>query len=158
MEMKHYTIGILFDDDYDPNSFRKVAVIEKNRPEWQKGLYNFPGGHVEENESSLDCVIREFREEAFVTTDRFDWRHIGKIRNADLYDLDIFTARYDHDKHGPLSTQTDEQVYWKDVRKVLEYDGLYISNVPWLVLFAKNYWKQGNADQLKFGTFEYSNE
>lgn len=61
--MRRYTIGIMLDDDMMPGSYRRVALIKKERPEWQKGLYNFPGGHVEEGEGSLPCVIREFMEE-----------------------------------------------------------------------------------------------
>jgi 8-oxo-dGTP pyrophosphatase MutT (NUDIX family) len=41
----------------------KVLVIHKDRPEWQKGRINLPGGHVEQGESHQDAALREFVEE-----------------------------------------------------------------------------------------------
>jgi 8-oxo-dGTP pyrophosphatase MutT (NUDIX family) len=59
----NYTIGIYFTDD-----LRRVALILKNRPIWQNGKYNFPGGHLERSEGLAKCVAREFLEECGVHT------------------------------------------------------------------------------------------
>lgn len=59
--MKKYTIGALFTPD-----FRRVLLIQKSRPEWQKGKLNLPGGHIEDDEDGPLCVAREFEEEAGV--------------------------------------------------------------------------------------------
>lgn len=40
-----------------------VVLIEKQCPEWQKGLLNGVGGHIEEGEMPLGAMCREFQEE-----------------------------------------------------------------------------------------------
>lgn len=42
--MKNYTIGIYFDQD-----LKNVVLILKNRPDWKKNKWNFPGGKIEPN-------------------------------------------------------------------------------------------------------------
>ena len=46
---------------YNKNRF---ILVEKNRPEWQKGKLNLVGGKMEENDKSIiDAAIRELKEE-----------------------------------------------------------------------------------------------
>jgi 8-oxo-dGTP pyrophosphatase MutT (NUDIX family) len=40
-----------------------VLVIHKNRPDWQKGKINLPGGHMEKGETPEVAAIRELKEE-----------------------------------------------------------------------------------------------
>ena len=148
-----YTIGILF-----RNNFSEVALILKNRPKWQAGKYNFPGGHVEENEDFNDCVRREFKEECNIISRRSDWSHIGKIFNiipdinsSENYTLEILTSIYRSDM-GELKTMEDQEVEWFKCNELPEN---IISNLIWLIPFAKNWLLQGNIDRLVFGTFEY---
>ena len=144
--MKNYTIGIYFDC-----YLKRIALILKNRPDWQAGKFNFPGGHIELNEPSNNCVIREFKEECGINTTYDDWKHIGRIINKEHYVVEIFTAIQDVE-HGEITTMEDQKVTWIDIDKLPEN---IISNLFWLIPFALNYWKQGNADHLKFGTFDY---
>lgn len=54
-----YVAGFLFSKDG-----ANVALIEKSKPEWQKDKLNGIGGKIEDNESSLQAMQREFKEEA----------------------------------------------------------------------------------------------
>ncbi|MEK6829038.1 MAG: NUDIX domain-containing protein [Nanoarchaeota archaeon] len=63
---KIYVAGFLFSKDGD-----LVALVEKNRPDWQKGKLNAIGGKVEDGEDPLSAMQREFKEEAGV--DIRDW-------------------------------------------------------------------------------------
>ena len=56
--MTEYVVGFLFNPEMD-----KVVLIEKNRPEWQKGFLNGVGGHIEEGEDPYFTMRREFVEE-----------------------------------------------------------------------------------------------
>lgn len=144
--MKHYTIGILFDV-----SKENVLLLRKTKPDWQKGKLNFPGGHVEEGESTLNCIIREFKEETDL--DIPDWQYIGCIINYSSYTCDIFTAVH-RPEYGQYKTMTDEPVGMYPIDNLCHPDTI-IANVQWLTYFALNIIQQGNADHLKFGAFSY---
>ena len=45
------------------NSHGKVLLAHNNY------TYQFPGGHVEENEDANDCIIREIKEETGISLD-----------------------------------------------------------------------------------------
>lgn len=143
--MKKYTIGIVFNPD-----LTCTMLIQKNRPKWQEGRLNFPGGHIEENENSFDCVSREFKEECDVDISPSDWKYIGRIKNTNDYYVDILTAIVP-DSTTPQSL-TDETVRWYLCDRL---PSNVISNIRWILPFAQNYHAQGNNDSLKFGTFEY---
>jgi 8-oxo-dGTP diphosphatase len=142
--MKVYTIGILFDSNFD-----QVLLILKNRPEWQKGKYNFPGGHVEEDETMVECVVREFKEECNLNSNKEDWRFIGFLNNDTNYQCSIYTAF----NLGEVQTNEDQEVKWFDLENLPEN---IITNLTWLIPFAKNVWIQGNnPDKITFGEFDY---
>ncbi len=67
--MTDYTVGFMFDEVRD-----SVVLIEKNRPDWQKGLLNGVGGHINNNEQAREGMVREFLEEAGVQTEVGDWQ------------------------------------------------------------------------------------
>lgn len=56
--MKHFAIGFVFNKTKD-----KVLLIEKRKPPWQAGHWNGPGGKIEKDETPLQAINREFREE-----------------------------------------------------------------------------------------------
>jgi 8-oxo-dGTP pyrophosphatase MutT (NUDIX family) len=41
-----------------------VLVVQKDKPDWQVGRYNLPGGKIEEGETPIQATFRETREEA----------------------------------------------------------------------------------------------
>ncbi len=55
---RRYCLGFAFDE-----SCNNVLLIRKNKPEWQRGLLNGVGGHVEEAESQAAAMVREAKEE-----------------------------------------------------------------------------------------------
>jgi 8-oxo-dGTP diphosphatase len=54
---------------------REVLLIQKQRPAFQKGLWNGIGGKLEHGETPLQAMTREFHEEAGVVTHPEDWEH-----------------------------------------------------------------------------------
>ena len=52
---KEYVAGFLFSPDE-----KEVLLIQKNRPDWQRGKLNGIGGHVEPVESRVEAMKREF--------------------------------------------------------------------------------------------------
>ena len=99
--MRKFVVGFLFD------SRGNVALIEKNRPDWQKGRLNGVGGHMEKGERPLQAMVREFCEEA---GDKIEWRQFCLVKGDD-YRLYCFTSR----TKTEISTKTDEKVGWYPV-------------------------------------------
>lgn len=62
----NYVCGFLF------NPMEKsVALVLKQKPEWQKGKLNGVGGKIESNEDASHAMIREFHEETGVHITRW---------------------------------------------------------------------------------------
>jgi 8-oxo-dGTP diphosphatase len=150
--MQKYTIGIVFSPD-----FKQVALIRKQRPDWQKGKINFPGGTCQGEEKPEANIVRKFAAETGMKIDRTHWHRIGILVNAENYTCDIFAAVHIAGIHGPLNapgTPDAEIPAWYDVDALPDN---VLSNLHWLVPFGINYFTQGNADRLGFGRFTYSN-
>jgi 8-oxo-dGTP diphosphatase len=74
--------------------FRKnnsVALLLRANTSWMKGHYGLPAGKVEENESFVDCALREAEEEVGV-----------KINKTDLVFVHV------------MHRKSDEGMYWVD--------------------------------------------
>ena len=128
IEMKKYVVGFVFDKTYE-----KVLLIKKNRPEWQKGKINGLGGKIEEGETSIEAMRREFLEECGLDVPIEDWfcfceYNIIIPESACIY---FYTATVD-DIHEAKST-TDEiiNVCFPDM-----LPGNVIPNLKWLIPMA----------------------
>jgi 8-oxo-dGTP diphosphatase len=114
-----FVLGYLFDGSGN------VALIEKNRPDWQKGKLNGVGGQIEKGEKPLRAMIREFKEEAGPV---INWRQFCMLK-GDGYRLYCFTSR---DK-AEISTKTDEKVGWYPVNNL---PANVLANSRWLIPMA----------------------
>lgn len=100
--MQKYVLGFAFDLELD-----YVCLIEKQKPDWQKGKLNGIGGKVEVGESSRNAMVREFREETGVDTNGDDWDFFAKL-TGDNYEMHCFRIRT-NDVHR-VATMEIEQV------------------------------------------------
>lgn len=124
-----YSLGFLFSSD-----LTKVLLIEKKKPEWQKGLLNGIGGKTEEEkESSMESVIREFKEETGIDTEGLGWRQYAWLQgNSEGWGVACFVGAGDMIEN--FQTLTDEKVSIVKVSDILNLNTL--SNIPWLVYLA----------------------
>lgn len=73
--MKKYVLGFAFTKDKS-----EIILIEKQKPDWQKGKLNGVGGKVEPDDvNETDAMIREFREETGVDTSPEQWHKFGTM-------------------------------------------------------------------------------
>lgn len=84
--MKHYVLGFAFSADK-----KEIILIEKQKPDWQKGKLNGVGGKVEKEDLLWNtgevvteyvakiAMCREFKEETGVATYSTDWHYFGKM-------------------------------------------------------------------------------
>lgn len=124
--MKRYVVGFLFSPDKS-----KVVLIKKERPEWQKGLLNGVGGHVEDNETSIQAMIREFDEETGVRINNWELFHSSTTNEGQIL-VRFFRATSYRTKD--VETTTDERVICTDVSDLNLYRTVY--NLSWLIPLA----------------------
>ena len=134
--MKTHTLGFIFN-----SNFSKVLLVEKQRPDWQKGKLNGIGGKIESGEESLDCIVREVWEETGLKTKKEDWIYLGKMESSGWL-VDIYTSLH-HGELGDASTITDEKIDWFDPKNLPEK---VLTNIHWLVPLA--------IDKLKHNEFK----
>jgi 8-oxo-dGTP diphosphatase len=146
-----YVAGFLFDKKGE-----QVALIEKQRPDWQRFKLNGIGGKIEKNQRNCMCyendcdqtnfdpcicpwetpdeaMRREFREETGV--DLTPWRLYCVLHNA-RFEVNFFCA-FD-DAVFDVRTNTDEQVRVYDLVNVLDFRMTHplIDNLRWLIPMA----------------------
>lgn len=121
-----YNYDYLKDEDITEIVIRtKALIINNNRIILgnERDIYQFPGGHLEDNETFEECLKREVIEETGIVIDNNeikrpfmkvtflnkDWPEIGKNRKAEIYyylietnkNPDINKANYtEHEKQG----------------------------------------------------------
>lgn len=124
--MKNYVAGFLFSQDRT-----KVALIKKNKPEWQAGKLNGIGGKVEHGENARDAMEREFKEETGIDISWIRWNCFATI-NGDDYKCYFFRS-FD-DSVFDVRSMEEEQVYVISVNELSNYP--HIPNLKWLIPLA----------------------
>lgn len=95
-------------------------VITKYKTEKNKGYYDIPGGKIEENETSLDASIREFREETGIKV--LDQIYKGNViieYPHMIFDFDIYLVT--NYQGSPLEFEENDSI-WMDIEKLLKED------------------------------------
>lgn len=62
------------------NDNKELLLLKRSNDVHQGGLWSFPGGKVETNETPLNAAIRELKEETGLTGKL--WRHLGKASHS----------------------------------------------------------------------------
>lgn len=132
-EYKHWVVGFLF------KNRSEVALVLKNRPEFQKGKLNGPGGKIEDGETAESAMRREFKEET--GADVRDWRAFALLKE-EAGDVTFLVSHGEYE----VKTITDEPVAWYRVDDLKNQPTL--SDLAWLIPLALD-------DQNRFTTVEY---
>ena len=128
LNMQKYSLGFVFDLPVE-----KVLLIDKQRPEWQKGKLNGIGGKIEAGETDEACMVREAFEECGLQTRTADWIRFAVLKHKE-WQVSVFAAVHFGD-HLSLYSKTDEEVMWIDPMRIPPNT---IANVSWLVPLAKD--------------------
>lgn len=127
--MNKYVAGLAFHKD----DYNLVALIEKQRPTWQKGKMNGIGGKVEEKESPIEAMIREFEEETGYKSIEQDWNNFTTLIGSDW--MVRFYRSFSIDLNL-LKTTTDEKVQIVRVSSLKLKKTEVIENLKWLIPMA----------------------
>jgi 8-oxo-dGTP diphosphatase len=109
-----YVCGFMFSES--PQGPR-VLLIQKNRPAWQAGRLNGIGGKIEDGESPLDAMVREFREEAGLSLIPTCWSPVA-VLTGDSFCVHFFSCWVYPGVFEDATAQTDETlvpVYVRDL-------------------------------------------
>jgi 8-oxo-dGTP diphosphatase len=101
--MNHYVLGFAFDHDE-----QQVLLINKQRPDWQKGRVNGIGGKIKIDETALEAMTREFHEEVGIYTSQDKWRLFCQLTGDD-YTVYCYATEMPFITLLPM---TDEKVEW----------------------------------------------
>lgn len=141
--MQEYSVGFLHNNT-------DVVVIRKKRPEWQAGLLNGVGGHIEEGESPHDCQVREFKEEA----GRFvgPWDHFLTLEGTQAR-VHCFAVYDEKDEHiYKVESTTDESI---EIWNMLDLNGCRkdsdtVSNLEWIIPLMRQRAKYAKPITIEF--------
>lgn len=123
--MQEYSVGFLHSED-------KVVLVRKNRPEWQAGLLNGVGGHIEEGEDPHTCMVREFYEETGVQIG--PWEHFLTLEGttARVYCFAIYDQWGQHISRA--WSKTDEAIeVWPVAALNSGRSGITVPNLKWMI-------------------------
>lgn len=144
--MKRYSLGFAFGTNQGEET---VLLIRKTKPSWQAGKLNGVGGHIEDGETPIEAMVREFQEETGIQTARDDWRHYLILRGP-KWEMHVYTtSKVDISQ---AQTLTEELVVTTAVKRGL--DAGCLDNVPWLVAAAKDQSLTGGYLAVDYGAFE----
>ncbi len=127
-----YVIGFAFHND-------SVLLIEKLKPDWQRGRLNGVGGKIEPNELPLDAMQREFFEECGIITAHTQWEPYAQITiptGPNRFDVaHCFTTRLnDIQLETFQANKTEETCRWYPVSDVISPNPkMMIANVATLI-------------------------
>jgi len=127
-----YSVGFLFDTE-----FKRVALIKKERPNWQKGYLNGVGGKIEEGETALDCIIRETEEEFGILVENWN-QFVTLVYKTEAEDIKVavFRAVVADEVLNNITNMTDEQPFVVPVMDIHTGAVDAINNLNWLIPFA----------------------
>lgn len=130
MQFTKYVAGFLF-----RAAGSEVALIRKTKPDWQRGKLNGIGGKVEPRESTVDAMLREFREETGYTETR--WTKFCTL-SVPQASITFFKSLYGN--VADLKTTPDEHVSWFHVDTILNPPRVssveVLPNLRWLIPMA----------------------
>lgn len=131
--MTEYVLGFAFATDQHAQTY--VALIEKLKPEWQRGKLNGIGGKIEKSDLSRNgAMSREFHEETGVETERDSWIQFAKMEFDDAA-VFCYVGRMDWEKFNSLWSPTPEQVIKVRADRLWSFKPM--RNLSWLVPMAQ---------------------
>lgn len=74
LPVQNYVLGFIFSEDK-----KQIALIRKDRPTWQAGFLNGVGGKIENEESPIEAMVRECKEETTQTIQSEDWKEFAEF-------------------------------------------------------------------------------
>lgn len=121
--MTRYVAGFMFDWNT-----KSVGLVRKNKPAWQAGKLNGIGGKIEEDETPLESMIREFEEETGVFES--NWHQFCTL-TGDQFEVHFFSV---YGELSQLKTMETEEIVVQSLDQIFTHN--CIPNLTWLIPMA----------------------
>lgn len=130
---KKFVIGFIFNEDRT-----KVVLIEKKKDDWQKNRLNGLGGKIEENETDLEAMIREAKEESGIDIGVLGFRLFGRITYPDCVLSAFVTIKKDLEQ---AELYLKHWISEEGIVKIYEVKDLHlyntVHNLLWMIEMAR---------------------
>jgi 8-oxo-dGTP diphosphatase len=120
-----YVCGFLYDSKRE-----NIVLLKRNSPVSQKGKFNGLGGKVDIGERPLEAMIREFKEEAGITVEK--WTEFATLEQNEGISYFFHAVS---DKFSQVITAEKQEVRIINIQNEL-HDLDLITNVRWLILLS----------------------
>jgi 8-oxo-dGTP diphosphatase len=126
--MLTYVLGFAFDSNM------RLVLIKKDRPEGMAGKWNGIGGKVEEGETPINAMTREFAEETGVHSPAEVWQHFATLTNKLAgFTMVCFVTVWKPEDLDLVRTVETEEVRIFDGDVLVQPDLPLMANLRWLV-------------------------
>lgn len=125
--MEKMVLGFLFNNIKD-----SVLLIKKKRPDWQKGLLNGIGGHIEKGENADQAIRREFHEETGIELPFGFLNNFCQLKHPNW--IVFCYAVFNTNLLNSAESLTDEVLHVENVNDLSSQ--LIIPNLVWLIPMA----------------------
>lgn len=127
-----YVVGILYENDPREKPSPHVILMEKMRPEWQKGKLNGVGGKIENGEDPQEAMAREWEEEVDTPHD-IEWDLFCALNDHQGGAM-VFFFRSQMPEEAEIfdfSAAEDEPLISVSIDNIWRGDVIW--NIPWVV-------------------------
>lgn len=144
-DFQHYTLGfVVF------KNTKTILLIEKLKPEFQKGYLNGLGGKMEEaqiqtavkGETITECIIREVAEESGLLTSPSEWNYFCSMRctknstdkETKAWIVDCFiNIIEDSNRMHEIINKEEEKLALLQLDQINTLNHKLLGNISWLV-------------------------
>jgi mutator protein MutT len=101
------------------NDKNKILILKRGKDSPSPGLWNFPGGSIDEGETAEEAAVRELKEETDLSA------NINSLKYLDTYNNRYLTVRFyvTKDYTGEVQiNEESEEAAWISLSKMDEYN------------------------------------
>lgn len=153
MAVKDYTLGLVFVESKPRGGSDYILLLEKKKPESQKGKYNGIGGGFEKKETPAQCMVREAKEEANIDTTEEQWTFIGTLYKPKKWRVHVAYTYISNPQLADIPNECDEGKF--RLAKVDNLPANIMPNLRWMIPLIQ---KRAQENQKDFMVTYYADE